>query len=200
MEWGGSVDDIWNGLNSPFAIFLLSSVLVVSVTRYLDSRNAHRVEAREQYRWIVECTQRVGYVLSAWPNEESILIWDVWNINNALDGGGQNTYYHPLFKDLEEQSIDGLLTLLELGDARHSSGYAAIRKTIMMWHNLTDTGEPDIELVEDKTADQELPAQIRTYVKVPAANIERLRDLRNDLEEHHQFLESVRRQIEKAVR
>jgi hypothetical protein len=194
------VDSVWKAINSPFAIFVLSSVLVVAVTRYLDARNARRVEAREQHRYVVECKHRIGYTLAAWPDGEKMLIWQVWNINGALDAGSGETYYKPLFKDLAEQSFDGLLTLLETGDRQNRLGYATVRQSIEAWGDLSDPTRSGNKLVEDDTADKDLTAQLRTFVKIPTAGIESLKALREQLTEDYQFLESVRSQFEKILR
>jgi hypothetical protein len=195
-----SMGHVWKIVNSPFVIFLLSSVLVVSVTRFLDSRNARRVDAREQYRYVVECANRIVFVLRSWPDVESIRIWDLWNINAGLAASDENTEYHPLFKDFAGQPIDGLLTLLEIRQARYSLEYASVNQSISTWRDLTDLRGSGVNLVEDENADHDLPAQIRTYIKVPAESIAALQDLRGKFEQDYAFLGAARERIEKTLR
>jgi hypothetical protein len=135
---------LWEVANSPLTIFLLGSVVVLFFTRYLDARRTKRGEAQDAYPYLVECLNRIDFILSTWPTSERLLVWDIWNINNALAGRQNDTSYNPLFKDLVEQPIEGLLALLEARDPRFFSPLLALRATLERWQEI----HQKLELVE----------------------------------------------------
>ena len=77
---------LWEVINSNIIIFALGSIGVFAVTRYLDSRNARRVEAQKSLPYIIECVNRIGHTLSRWPGSDRLLLSEYWDINSALEG------------------------------------------------------------------------------------------------------------------
>jgi hypothetical protein len=193
---------VWDVLNSPFVIFVLSSLAVAGLTKYWDVRQAQRHEARENYRYVLECISRVDYVLDTLPTSDLISLMDYWSATNAFDGSRENTTYQSLFKDFNEQRIDALVTLLAMRDSKQRSRYIHLLESSQALRDVTD----GLELVEKREevekehgGDLEGLAQLWTFWELPPDRVEELKRLKHAYTEDLAFLQSMRGSMEKRL-
>jgi hypothetical protein len=197
---GGSV--VWDALNSPFLIFVLSSIVVASLTKYWDLRQTQRYEARELYRYVLECLQRLEYVIEAFPSGRSAPMIDWWGLTNALEASGENTYYRPLFSQFSGQRIEALLTVLSFSDRRQKQQYEAIAETIEKQGEMVGSlslVEKRAEVERQEGQDLEGLAQLWTFGELGPEWDDDLAAIRRSYAEHVAFLHRVRNAVEKRL-
>jgi hypothetical protein len=196
------LDHFWRALNSPFVIFILGSVAVAGLARYWDLRQAQRYEARDNYRYVLECAHRIEFVLQQLPSAALISMYDWWSANNALHGHEENTFYRPLFKEFNEQSIQALVTYLAISNAKYRLAYADVLETVDAQSELVDglhVVDKQKESEAESGEDMEGLAQLWTYWQLPEERVERLEQIKQSYERHLEFLERMRNLIEKRL-
>jgi hypothetical protein len=165
-------------------------------------RQAQRYEAREHYRYVVECINRIKYVLKTLPSTKLISLQDWWDASNALNGSEQNTFYHPLFGDFTGQRIEALTTLLAMSSQRHREQYNSLLDTINAQEVLVNDlplVEKREEVEEEDEADLEGLAQLWTFWELPSERLDALMRIKQSYAVHLEFLESQRRSLEKRL-
>jgi len=184
-------------LNSPFAIFVLSSVVVAGITRYWDRRQSQRYEARDRIKYLLETINRLKFVIVSLHVQPRLAIFEVWNVNNALDAGDENTYYHPLFLEFKNQPMSALLIFLEMTDTGNSELYTRTQRITGALREITE----GLQLVEDETqkAEAEGLAQIWTYFELPPERVQKLEGLRASISQELEELQQVERGAERRL-
>lgn len=117
---------VWKSLNSPFVIFLLSTVLVTGLSKHLESRQAAREIARQSNKYLFECIYRINIVLRSLPLDAEITLWDL----PELAIKGERNGFKSLFKEFEDHTTTGLLAYLSLRYPEKKRQFDEIRDSL----------------------------------------------------------------------
>jgi hypothetical protein len=189
---------MWDVLNSPFVIFVFSSIVVAGVTRYWDRRQSQKYEARDRVKYLLEVQNRLAYVQESLTDTSRLSIFDTWNVNNALNAGADNTYYKPLFLEFQGQPMSALLIFLQMTDIMNGEFYASLQNVVTepleeITHGL------DLKEDEAQKADMEGLAQVWTYWELPPERVEKLKQFLREISSGRDSLRSLQSAAERRL-